>query len=270
MTVWAHSMIKNESRWLWYSVVSVVEHVDKVLLWDTGSSDESLKIQKDLQKIYPNKIILNRVDVKSKEDFAVVRQKMLDATKSDWFMVLDGDEIWYEAGIKKAIGNLDNCEAIVVPTINLLGDIYHYQDKSSGNYQFGNLKGHYNLRFIKRNIEGLHSQGVHGVWGWADKNNKMIQERNTYKFINTPYIHATNIERSTDDMSVIKRKNKLKFEFGTSVPLDFYYPEAFFKDRPNYIQSPWKTVSGKYKFRAFFETPLRKIKRHVFKGKVGY
>jgi glycosyltransferase involved in cell wall biosynthesis len=274
MEVWAHTLVKNEARWLWYSVSSVINHVDRILLWDTGSVDGSVEIEKELERKYPGKIILKQRKQESASDFTNVRQEMLDETKSDWFLMLDADEIWWEESIKKIISEIKsngkNMESIVVPTVNLVGDIFHFQEKAAGRYKFGDRVGHYNLRAISRDIKGLHSQGIHGVWGWADGDNKMIQDRNTYKYIDAPYLHATNLRRSDSDSSVIKRKNKFRFELGESFPLDFYYPEVFFKDRPDNIESPWSTMSASFKFRAFFETPLRKLKRRIWTGKAGY
>ena len=276
MEVWAHTLVKNEARWLWYSVSSVIDHVDKVLLWDTGSTDGSLDIEKDLEKKYPGKIILKQRSQKTAEDFTKVRQEMLDETKSDWFLMLDGDEIWWDGSIAKVISSIKSntsitgFESIVVQTINLVGDIFHRQEESAGKYKFGDRVGHYNLRAVKRSIPGLRSQGIHGVWGWADIDNKMIQDRNTFKFIDAPYLHATNLRRSDSDSEVIKRRNKFRFELGEDFPKDFYYPEVFFKDRPDLIESPWKTTNFSFKARAFFETPLRKLKRRVWNGKVGY
>lgn len=273
-TLWVHAMIKNEARWLWYSINSVIDHVDKIMLWDTGSTDNTNDIVTELRRKYPNKIDFQKRTINTPGDFTKIRQEMLNETKSDWFMMLDGDEIWWDDSIRNILSVIikdhNKFESIVVPTVNLVGDIYHYQDKSSGKYKFGNLEGHYNLRFINRNIEGLHSQGVHGVWGWADKNNRMIQDRGSFKFIDAPYLHATSIERSDRDREVIKRKKKLKYEIGTSFPRDFYYPESLFKDKPNFVESPWRVMSDSYRFRAFFETPLRKIKKRLIKGKVGY
>jgi glycosyltransferase involved in cell wall biosynthesis len=274
MKIWAHTLVKNEARWLWYSASSVIDHVDKLLLWDTGSSDESLEIEKELLRKYPDKIILKNRKQETIEDFTKVRQEMLDETTSDWFLMVDGDEIWYENSIKKVICSIkkgvNGFESIVVPTINLVGDIFHYQEKTAGKYKFGNLEGHYNLRAIKRSVPGLHSQGVHGVWGWADDEGKMIQDRDSYKYIDAPYLHATNLHRSFSDLSVIKRKNKFRFEIGESFPKDFYYPEALFSSRPNNIPSPWTTMPKTFKIRAFFETPLRKIKRRIGVKRVGY
>ena len=279
MEIWAETMVKNEERWLWYSATSVINHVDKLLLWDTGSTDKSLEIERELERKYPNKIILKHREQKTVEDFTAVRQEMLDATKSDWFLMVDGDEIWPEDSIKKVIELIKNkgntTESIIVPTINLVGDIFHYQDKSAGRYKFGKRTGHYNLRAINRNIPGLHSQGIHGVWGWADSENKMIQDRDPRKvmFVGAPYLHTTFLPRGgakRNDAEVVKRAQKLKYELGNLFPVDYYYPEVFFKDRPESIPSPWTVMQPSFKFRAFFETPLRKIKRKLCRSKIGY
>lgn len=271
--IWAHTLIKNEGRWLWYSVTSIADYVEKILLWDTGSSDETLEIIKTLQKKYSDKIDFKKREINTSEDFTKVRQEMLDATFSDWFIVLDGDEIWYEESIKKVVGQINKNgeeEALVVPSVNLVGDIFHYRGAETGKYQFGRLKGHYNLRAVRRNIPGLYSSGIHGVWGWADEDQKQIQDRNTYKFINAPYLHATNLRRSKFDENVIKRQKKLKYEIGKEFPKDFYYPEAFFKDVPDFLESPWTTMKYSFKIRAYLESPARLIKRKLITGRVGY
>jgi len=274
MKIWVHTLVKNESRWIWFAVTSVIDHVDKLLLWDTGSTDDSLEIIKILQKKYPGKIDFKQRKISSSKEFRDVRQEMLNITKSDWFIVLDGDEVWWEDSIKKLVEFIrkegNKYESIVVPTINLIGDIFYYQSDSAGRYKFGNLKGHYNLRAIKRAIPGLHSEGIHGVWGWADNNNKQIQDRKTFGYVNVPYLHATNVNRSIFDKKVIKRNKKLKYEIGIQFPKDYYYPEAFFKPRPTIVDSPWKQMGLGFKLQAYIETPLRIIKRKIWKGKPGY
>ena len=143
------------------------------------------------------------------------------------------------------------------------------------NYFNENLRYKFARYPFFRNILGLHSQGIHGVWGWADENNKMIQDRSSenVKFVDAPYLHATFLQRGSSsemDLKVIKRSKKLKYELGKDFPKDYFYPEVFFKDKPDLIPSPWKTMSPEFKSRSFIETPLRKINRKIFNGKVGY
>lgn len=278
MMIYAHTLVRNEEKWLWFSVTSIIDHVDKVLLWDTGSTDSSLEIEKELEKKFPDKMILKNRPQKTAEEFTMVRQEMLEETAADWILMLDADEIWYRDSIKKVVDLIknegDTLESIVVPTINVVGDMFHRQEEIAGRYKLAGRVGHLNLRALNTKIPGLHSQGKHGVWGWADTDDKMIQDRESerIKFVNAPYIHTTFLQRGGEGRggNVIKRKKKFKYEIGENLPLDFYFPEVFFEDKPMFVEDSWKRMTGGFKFRASFETPLRRLKRRIWWGKAGY
>ncbi len=266
----AHVLVKNEENFVWYSVMSVIDHVDSVLIWDTGSTDNTWKIIEELQRKY-KKIYAKRLDLEYFDE-GKIRQDMLEETKTPWFLVVDGDEIWWKDSISQVVKFInedgEKYESIVVPTINLVGDIFHYQEKEAGKYKLLGMKGHYNLRAINKKIPGLKSSGEHMIGGWVDDEGKMIQERdpNKIKFIDAPYIHGTYLQRAgikTGDKEVMKRSVKLKRELGIPFSLDFYYPEAFFKARPSIVPNVWKNMDFGFKVRSFFETPLRKIKRRL-------
>jgi len=76
-------------------------------------------------------------------------------------------------------------------------------------------------------------------------------------FLEEKYLHASFLTRSSKDLK------KIKYEIGEIFPKDFYYPEVFFKPRPDIVPSPWKSMDLKYKFRAFIETPFKKLKRRL-------
>lgn len=279
MQIWAHTLVQNEGRWLWFAVNSVINYVDKLLLWDFGSTDDSIKIARDIKKQFPEKIVFRESEGLTPQSFTAARQRMLDETRSDWFFMLDGDEIWWEDSIRTVANEIKKksnwLESIVVPTVNVVGDIFHYQEEAAGMYKIAGRTGHMNMRAINRNIPGLHSRGEHGRWGWADGSGKMIQERDHSKiaFLDAPYIHTTFLKRSSvsfGDSVVAKRKIKKKFELGRSFPGNYYFPEVFFLPRPDYIVSPWETMNSAFRLRAIIETPLRKIKRRIWKGRAGY
>lgn len=278
MKIWAHTLFKNEERWLWFAVTSVIDSVDKVLLWDTGSTDRSWEIAQSLKEKYKDKIDLRQYGEVTPETFPNARQAMLDATDADWFIVVDGDEIWWDKSIDGLVSEIKNIESkyesVVVKNINVVGDIYHYFDETASKYTFGNLKGSYALRAIKRNIKGLCSEGRHGIWGWSD-GEKQIQERNTYKFVDVSYLHTTFLPRGEDrsfDILVPKRAKKLKYEIGMEFSTDYYYPESLFRNRPDHIPSPWNKMTSFYLIKSALLTPFKKIKRKYFtKGtKYGY
>ncbi|MFZ5932853.1 MAG: hypothetical protein ACOYT7_02135 [Patescibacteria group bacterium] len=300
MKITAHILTKNEARFIWYSVMSVIKYVDRVRLWDTGSTDGTLEIIEEIAKtreakakevFQVKKLSLEKfregelrgqmlgedVDSISEEApaelaFSLARQKMLEATSAPWFIVVDADEIWWEESIKKLTDTIreraDELESIVVPTINPVGDVFHYQEREAGRYYLAGRVGHLNLRAVNRAVPGLASRGRHGTWGWVDSEGKMIQDRDPKKilYLDTPYLHATHLKRAGKeglDQEVIKRAKKLKYELGIPFPRDFYYPEVFFRPRPEIVPSPWGSINFPYKFRAFFETPLKKIYRRT-------
>ncbi len=279
MKLAAHTLVKNEGRFVWYSVMSVAPFVDKVYLWDTGSTDSTTAILKELKSALGDKMdlrFLNEVDIYA---FSKVRQKMLDETREDWFIMLDADEIWWDSSIKRVVSfikkNGGNYESIVVPTINLVGDMYHYQEEKAGLYRLAGRLGHYNIRAINRGIPGLKSEKPHGTWGWTDGDKKMIQDRNQdkIKYLNAPYLHATYLRRSDvgiGDAKVPKRAKKYKYELGVKFPYDYYYPEVFFRPKPDCVKNVWEPINRNYYLKALMQTPLKKIKRRLIPGKIGY
>ena len=279
MKIWAHSLVKNEERYLWYAIESVINHVEKVMLWDTGSTDKTREIARELVKKYPDKISFKEVGEVSPEKFTEIRRQMLTESKADWLLLVDGDEVWWEDSIRELTGFINehgvNYESIISPNFNIIGDIYHYQEESAGRYQIDERRGHINIRATSLKIPELHFDKPHGSLGLFDGDGKLIQERDRKKriFINAPYVHFTNMIRSSGrekDLLVPKRKIKLKYEIGNSFSKDFYYPEVFFEDHPSVIESPWVRMNEAFKFRACLETPLRKIKRRIWQGKPGY
>ena len=272
MRIYAHTLVKNEEKWIWYSLMSVLRYVDRVLVWDTGSSDKTVEIIAEIKKRFPNKVNFKEVGKVDADGFTKVRQEMLEITDSDWFLILDGDEVWWDDSIKKVVEEIatrgNTIESIVVPMIYPIGDIYHRQEEAAGRYQLAGRRGHYALRAINRKIPGLTSSRPHGTWGWTDGEGKMIQDRDSKKilYLDAPYMHFSLMPRGgskNEDKNVIKRAQKLKYELGTPFPKDFFYPEVFFRKSPDMVPSPWVKMDSIYFLRALIQTPFKKIKRRL-------
>lgn len=251
-----HSIVKNEENFIWYAVNSVIDYVDKIMIWDQGSSDRTIEIIKTIDN---PKIILKNYT----EPVDILRQQMLEETNDDWIFILDGDEIWYEEGIKNLRGNLEKIgnskDCVVVPNYMLIGDIFHYQENAAGKYKIGEKKGHFNIRAVRK-TRGLRVEGVYPNEAYVNKEGIKIQDLNKEKilFWETPYLHASFLKRSAIN------GRKIKYEIGEDFPRDFYYPEVFFKPRPAIVSSPWKGMDDNgYKFKAMLQTPLKKIKRRL-------
>lgn len=256
MKIVAHCLVKNEENFVWYAINSVINYVDEIMIWDHGSTDRTIEIIKSIKN---PKIKFKEV----KGDISGLRQKMLDETNSDWIFILDGDEIWFDDVIKNLVFNIKNLtskfEVIVVPNRMLVGDVFHYQEEIAGKYKIAKWFGHYNIRAIKK-TPGLHVEGVYPNEAYVTKDGDKVQDLSDEKsliFFDSRYLHASFLKRSSKD------KKKIKYEIGIEFPLDFYFPEVFFKARPGIVPSPWYLMDNSYKLRAFIETPFKKLKRRI-------
>lgn len=261
MKIWANTIVCNEENFLWFAVSSVIDFIDKILIYDTGSKDKTLKIIELLIKKYGKKIDFKEVGKANRDEFTEKRQEMLDQSGCDWILVLDGDEVWWEDSIKtvvKKINQKNHADAIVVPFYNLVGDIYHYQSEDAGEYKILGKKGHLTIKAINRNIPNLHLKGKYGGEGYYDKDNKSIQNRDPKKiiFLDRPFLHMTHLKRSSKN-----GHNKFKYELGLTFPKNFKYPEVFYKDFPESIRSPFLKRSIFFQLVSSLKQPFLILKR---------
>lgn len=270
-TIWANCLVRNEDRWIWFAVMSVIERVDKILIWDTGSTDKTVEIIKSIKS---PKIEFKEYGPVTRENYPEARQAMLETTCADWMFLIDGDEIWRKDDIRKVVEAVnqrgDEAESVVVKTINFVGDIYHYQEEEAGRYEIAGRKGHLNLRAMNMKIPGLHAAGAHGQQGYFDIDNKPIQERDPKKilFVDASYFHATHLSRSSaaeKDREVPIRAQKRKYEIGLTFPKDFKYPEVFHLKRPGIVPDPWSKMTKMEWLRGLVQTPFKWIKRRILR-----
>ena len=268
MKVWVNTIVYNEEIFLWFAIKSIIDFVDKIIIFDTGSTDKTVKIIKELQSQYPRKIIFQEFGPVDKYQYTKARQEMLDNSNCDWILVLDGDEIWWKVSIKKVIEEIkkngEKIEGIVVPFYNAVGDLFHYQSESAGEYQILGRKGHLTLRAFKKNIPGLHVDNPYGSEGYFDHDQTPIQHRKKIIFLQAPFLHLTHLKRSSKK----QKQEKHKYELGQGFSKNFKLPEVFNLDFPSYINNPLEKRSFWYMIKSTVRFPgtflwrnLRKIKK---------
>lgn len=249
-TITAHCIIRNEENWIWYAINSVIEYVDKILVFDTGSTDNTVSIIKNINS---PKIIFEEKGVVGKKRFVELRAEMLDRTDTDWFMVLDGDEVWPKETIeelKEAIKNApEEREAIVVGQWICVGDVFHYSKEmvEFQHKQYSGIKG-FRLPRAIRKIKGLHCIGLYGYESYANKEGINISywDKKRLIFIKHNFFHMTFLPRSSNrgkDREVMMRGSKTRFHTGTPFSESVKYPEVFYLDKPDMVPSPWKRLT---------------------------
>lgn len=262
MKIWANTIVNNEENFIWFSVMSVVDYVDQVLIYDIGSTDNTVAIIREIQKNKKN-VKLKEVGIVDAYQFPTLRQKMLDESESDWILILDGDEIWWQDSIVKVKNKInksgEELDGIVVPMVVPVGDIYHIQEAAAGQYRLLGRKGHLSLKAINKKIAGLHVNLPYGKEGYFDSGNKLIQNRKNIIFLDAPFLHVTHLKRSKSK----RLSDKFKHELGYPINPGFKYPEVFYNPTPKFIPSPWIKLSGSELIISKIFTPLRKIKRRL-------
>lgn len=259
MKIWVNCIVNNEENFIWFAINSVLKYVDKILVWDTGSTDGTVEI---IKQIKSDKIEFREIGKVDADEFTKMRQEMLKQSVCDWVLILDGDEIWWDASISQLISriNKNNSEGIVVPMKVAVGDIYHLQDEEAGQYHLLGRKGHLSLKAFSKKIPGLHVDWPYGKEGFFDGDGKLIQEREKIIFLDTPFLHVTHLRRSA-----LKREyNKFKYEIGEKVSDNFKFPEVFYNKFPSFVPSPWVKIGALEKFKSRLVTPLRKMKRRIY------
>ncbi len=268
----AHCQVRNEQTWVWYALMSVVDYVDEVKVWDTGSTDRTVDI---IHSIHHPKIKFKKAAPTPNETaLAAVRQEMIQESDGfDWMMILDGDEIWPEDSLIAVRQFLklhwQEFDCVVTPTLNCVGDVFHISPPHAGRYHLLGRVGHYNIRFINLNIPGLHvANSPDRLLSYYDQNQIQIQDRNPrhITYLDSAYLHMTHLGRSfsrLNDKEVFWRGPKFKFELGLSLPGDFDYPKCFYLPRPQLVPSAWTRRSGWYILNAAWQTPLKLIKRRL-------
>lgn len=257
-----HCIVKNEDRWIWFALQSVLPFCEEIIVYDTGSTDQTVEI---IKSINSPKIKFEEKGPVTPQQLVELRRDQLKRTKTDWFLIIDGDEIWPENNLKKMIEVADKLPksklALFNRVRNCIGDIYHYLPESSGRYQIGNIKGHLNIRLIKK-APGLDIKGIYPLESYIIDNRAIQDQVERIDFVDTWLLHMSFLKRSSSDKSKVSGsfgKNKtaekgIKFKSGE-------LPEILFdKSYPINSTTQLSKRSLGYEITAYFMDPIRKLK----------
>lgn len=248
----AHMIVKNEDQWIWYALQSVLPYVEKILVYDTGSTDRTVQI---ISSIKSKKINLTRKGAVSAEKLVELRNEQIEETSTPWFLILDGDEVWSGTAMTELQQVLAKTQkyAVVLKVLLPVGDLTRFQPESAGRYRLLGRRGHYNIRAYKK-VPGYRWKGVYPNEAYVDSRNTPIQNNdNLLHLLKNPYWHMRLLKRS--------EKRKGKIEWGQTKKRKL--PSVFLMDRPDVVPSPHFTMSYAHRIRAIVWTPLLRLKRKL-------
>ena len=201
-TITAHCLIKNEENFVWYAIKSVVDFVDKIIVFDTGSTDKTVELIKKLAEEYPEKIIFEEKGSCDKVRHTHLRQEMLKKTNTDWFMILDGDEVWTKRGAEEAIKIISENKVNIIETFfyECVGDIYHTHIKS----------GYKTVRFVK--CGGVQWKGEYGIDTLVSQKTQQGAISQNDAVLKNKFWHLTHLRRSDKDDDEYSSGGNRKFK----------------------------------------------------------
>ena len=188
-TITAHCLVKNEENFVGYAIKSVINFVDKVLIFDTGSTDKTVEIIKQLLALYPDKIIFEEKGSSDKMRHTALRQEMVDRTNTDWFMILDGDEVWTDRAMEEALKaiNTGMYDGIKSNFYECVGDVYHRHFRDS----------YTTARFVKLG-EVQWGGGFNEDNFYTKKGEEFFKTKNVF-LLENKFWHLTHLVRSSKD-----------------------------------------------------------------------
>jgi glycosyltransferase involved in cell wall biosynthesis len=264
MKLTVHCLVRDEDQWIWYALNSILPFADKILIYDTGSIDKTLEI---IERIQSPKIILTKKIASSRQDLVTYRQEQLANTSTEWFMLLDGDEIWPEVEIKKLLKAAEEAPKDIIAlfnrTKNCVGDVYHYLSDDSGHYTIAGITGHLNTRLM-RNVPGLKVEGEYPLEAYVMAEGPVQNQSDKIRFVDCWYLHTSFLKRSS--VQKIKTSGSLGRHKVPEPGLrlrDELLPDVFFKNRPDDIPNPLYKRGWSYELVASVLSPIKTLKRRI-------
>lgn len=197
----AHILVRNEDQFVKYALESVLPYISNYIIYDTGSTDKTVEILKKYQ--------FEEKGPKHPNEITKLRNEMINKTKTDWFLLLDGDEVWnkdqLENYLKFTLSQPKEIKATFLRTRNCVGDIYHYRNGTSGKYNIAGMTGHLNIRAYRKEVRWAGDYPLEHCVDSTDKN--------SLAFYDGYYLHMTHLKRSSSQSSVLGFRKRV-FDLG--------------------------------------------------------
>lgn len=200
MSLTAHCIVKNEEVFIEAVLASAVDFADKILVFDTGSTDSTLEKIKKFANENSSKVEWQEKGPCDKKRHTQLRQEMIDLTSTDWFMVLDGDEVWPRRTMEEACQTMESdraVECVMVPFYLCVGDIYHRYFRRGKIEMIGHRDFFYPRFFKKTN--GVHWKGDYNEDAVVNRDNQVIFNEKNSIILKNKFWHVTHLRRSSED-----------------------------------------------------------------------
>lgn len=257
-----HTLVKNEERWVWFALKSWEKYGQRFLVVDDSSTDRTGEVVASLKN---KRLDYYRLD-STKNFFGLtgIRNWMIEQTGTEWFVLVDGDEVWNYKTIERFLRHIEKVPSAVVgvflQTRNCVGDVWHYLSSDSGRYELAGRVGHLNIRAYRRK-NGYHWYGEYPLEYYGRRNKAINQSPEQLSYFDGFYWHLTHLTR-TSDRGVVAGFRRRVWERGRGV-LRSELPEVFWESRPAVVPDPLVRASLPTVVKGYLQTPIKWLKRRI-------
>jgi glycosyltransferase involved in cell wall biosynthesis len=264
MKLTVHTVVKNEDIWIWFALQSLLPFAEQIIVFDTGSSDKTVEV---IKKIRSNKIIFENKGIVNKKGLVKLRQEQLERTKTDWFLILDGDEIWPKDQLNKLIQVASQSPKNTVAVFNrvrsCIGDIFHYLPDSAGGYEIAGMKGNLNIRLIKKTPQ-LKVTGEYPLETYVNQEGPIQSQNQKLVFGDCWYLHTSFLKRSSAASDKVSGSfGRVKYPQRGLVLNEEQLPSVFNESYPDMVPDPKKRRGVIYESLAQLAEPILTIKNAI-------
>lgn len=255
-----HCLIRNEENWIWFALQAMAPFCRRIMLWDTGSIDTTVAIIKEMQSPH---ILFQQCGPVSPAKHTALRNHMIAQTRTEWFAVVDGDEIWPPALWSEIAYRIEDPKAgiLVLPFIYPFPRLGYF-GTGEDDFFIAGLSGPRSAK-VFRNCNGIH-------WSGDYFDTRLCYEDGTIatrgslpnmRVLDSCVWHMTMLERSRQDDATMGRHGKLRFTGPPSkadfVPIKSWseVPKVFFHKRPNNVKNPFLIQNRIYRDMAVLPHP---------------
>ena len=246
-------IVANEDQFVGFAINSVLPFVDQLIVFDTGSTDKTVEV---IRSIKSPKIVFEEKGQVNAKQLVALRNEQIRNTKTEFFMLVDGDEIWPKRQLEKFVKEMTNSFkdklAFFCRTRNAVGDIYHYLPESAGRYHIDGQVGHLSMRGF-RNVSGLALEGKYPLETYTYQGKSLNNWEERLQYVDVWYLHTTHLQRSSENKEIMGFRRQI-MEKGISFSpgeLPEVLPESMPR-RPVYFE-----------IIATIITPFKEFKRHA-------
>jgi glycosyltransferase involved in cell wall biosynthesis len=231
MLLSAITMVKNEEEFVGYTIMSMYQYVDEIIVVDGGSNDATAAIVQHIIKEHdPEKKITFWEDLRPKNELIHTRNDMLAKCKGEWILRLEGDEVYNDENARKVRKYLEKGK-IKNTSLSIGWPYYFFVNDIKTIVPVG--EDHTFATIMIKNANGIHAahhnKGGNETFydeGWFDADGKNIsiwhpKDNHTQRITSLGIHHYAGFKASTRHMDYALKCKKVPFKEG--------HPEVFLR-----------------------------------------